>query len=246
MNFAVAGNTFELDIMFFDDDGEPATPESATYRIDDVLSGEEVRAETAIDDLAEEIVLTMKFNDTKMVGSDTERERRRVTVVANYGTDDEDNPKQNTQFFEFDVYRVPPTFWTSRNELNKMFGKSNIDQWADIENEQDPDDIAEKIDWAVVAGTDEAKSRLRGHAPGVIAIAPESLRTATTRLAGVMLYEARGVKDTGDDEDGKHRLKYHQDRAEMFFRRVIAGQIRLTDQDTEVTRYPRFVPDDDC
>jgi len=137
----------------------------------------------------------------------------------------------------------PSLAWTSRSEIELMFGRESVSQWADLDSTQDADLISERIQWAVDHATDDARTRLTGSPVNLSKLtdAPLKLRLETTRLAGVILYESRGVVDTSDEE-GRHRLKYHQDRANQFFQRVRAGLIRLTPQTTNA---PGVITDTD-
>src|SRR5579863_4026511 len=119
-------------------------------------------------------------------------------------------------------------YWTSRKELERQFGKTNIERWADLENTGDPSEISFNISEAVKDATDEALSLLAKAACGTVVVASRTLRRNVSRLAAGILYEARGVKDTADGEAGKHRLKYALDRAYKFFKGVQAGTIDLS------------------
>lgn len=139
-----------------------------------------------------------------------------------------------------------PAYWTSRWELNRRYGKSAVDVWADPDNEQVTTDVSKNI-WAAVAeATDEFRNRLRGGAQGPITptIAAQSfqLRLNCTKLAAYYLYTARGVKDTSS-EAGVSRLTTARSEADTFIKRCRAGQIRLVDGDTGVTMYPMAFPE---
>lgn len=136
---------------------------------------------------------------------------------------------------------TPDPVWTSREELNSMFGETNVDQWGDLENTGNASLIANTINEACEDATDDARSRLRNSAAGTIVVAPRILRRNVTRLAGMLLYESRGVSDAPDSGEGKHRLAYSNKRADAFFRAVQAGQIQLTGA-VPPTSYPFAVP----
>ena len=118
------------------------------------------------------------------------------------------------------------SFWTSRDELEMLFGQSAVFQWADVENTRDPRYVARKIDWAVRTSTDDARNRLRGSVSGEIDTPGPMLRMMTTALAGVQLYTAKGVKDTSSDE-GRFRLSWARKKADDWFDDVVAGKIEL-------------------
>ncbi len=132
---------------------------------------------------------------------------------------------------DFDVSwatrRAASLAWTSPEELYNLFGRTNVNRWADLENEDNASDIQARLLWAIDEATADARLRLNtamfAEDPSCI---PRPLRMATTRLAGVALYESRGVKDT-TSEDGEHRLTYHKKQADLFFQKVVAGQLVL-------------------
>ncbi len=76
--------TLFLTISFFDQDNLPVVPDSATYRIDDVLSGTVILADTALT-LASvvEVIITQAQN--AIIASVNPVETRIVTVEYNYG-----------------------------------------------------------------------------------------------------------------------------------------------------------------
>ena len=78
-------STGYLTVTFLDKNGVAAAPVSATYRIHDVLSGTEIRAETAINPVAAQVELTLTPADNTLVSEANSTEPRRVTVVGVYG-----------------------------------------------------------------------------------------------------------------------------------------------------------------
>ena len=136
---------------------------------------------------------------------------------------------------------VSSPMWTSRSEIERMFGEDNVRQWADLENTQDATKIATNVQDAVANATYMSKAQLEGSLAGAIVVAPKVLRYHVTMRAGVILYEKRGIQDTSDEE-GKHRLSPIRARADKWFVRVLAGQIRLG---TALTMHPIVVPNSD-
>lgn len=82
------GSTGYLTVTFLDKNGLAAAPVSATYRIHDVLSGTEIRAETAITPIAAQVEITLTPADNTLVNEVNSSEPRRVTAVAVYGQAD--------------------------------------------------------------------------------------------------------------------------------------------------------------
>lgn len=137
--------------------------------------------------------------------------------------------------------KVNEASWTSREEIETVFGTTQVERWADIENTNDAAKVQKKIDWAVDLATVEAKSRLSGSPAGEVINAPENLRYATTQIAAVLLYESRGIRDVDNEREGRHRLTQHRRQADTFFRRVHAGIIVL-DTGSTVTTFASAIP----
>lgn len=134
----------------------------------------------------------------------------------------------------------PALNWTSRTEMELLFGPENIRQWADLNNENDAEHIADRIDWAAENATAEARELLNDSPVDLdnLTEAPLTLRMNVSRMGGVLLYESRGVKDT-DSEEGNHKLLYHKKEAAKYFQKVRAGSIRIG---RSATMVPGVIP----
>jgi len=136
--------------------------------------------------------------------------------------------------------------YASRYTLNTVFGRANIDKWADLDNDGDEDKIEARILAVLDQADEEVNDRLRRGPYTVPFTSPSAkiVRVATL-FAGVFLYEARGVQDF-DQETHKavHRLAYQKTEAETTCRKILSGQFVLSVIPAVVT-YPRVVADDD-
>jgi len=121
---------------------------------------------------------------------------------------------------------VSSGMWTSAGEIFALFGQTATRRWADLEGTNTQSQQDATIATAVAAATDDAKSRLLGAPCGPILVTPPMLRLQVTRLAAVILYTGKGVKDTSD-EGGANRMSWHKKQAETWINKVCAGQIRL-------------------
>jgi hypothetical protein len=83
------GSQSFLTINFKDQAGEPSTPDSATYRVDEAtLAGSvtaEIRDDTAISPIASTVVITLTAADNVIKTASRPYEERVVTVIATYG-----------------------------------------------------------------------------------------------------------------------------------------------------------------
>lgn len=140
----------------------------------------------------------------------------------------------------FDTAEDPSLAWTSRKEIERVYGVESPKQWADLDGDQDADKIDEVIQNVVLDATEDARDRLSGAPCGVISSAPRVLRRHVSMLAGVMLYDARGTVDA-TDEEGRNRLSHNRKLVERFFRQALSGQRRL--QGGGNVTYPMYVDD---
>lgn len=74
-------------ITFTDEDGLPVVPSIASYRIDDVPSGVEIRADTVINPLSTSVDTKWERADTLILDETHPYETRRMTITWIYGTD---------------------------------------------------------------------------------------------------------------------------------------------------------------
>ncbi len=134
-----------------------------------------------------------------------------------------------------------PAYWTSHWELNRRYSATAIKQWADTDNTGNTSAALSNIWAAVEEATDDFKQQLRGAPCGIItpeiALQSSGLRRNCTMLAASILYRARGVRDTSDEE-GRDRFSSDVRRVEKFLKQIRAGQRRLVDGDVGVTTHP--------
>jgi len=122
--------------------------------------------------------------------------------------------------------------YSVRTDLDNVFGKNNIDSWADLDADEDAAKITARIAAAIVTADDMIDSCMRnGPYPLPLvdqaAATPIVIRDVSSKLAGVWLYEARGVIDMTPDGIAVHRLQWHKRSAKDILRDLIAGKLRL-------------------
>lgn len=81
-------STAYLTVNFLDKTGAAAVPSSAWYRIDCLMTGEAVRASTALS-AASSVEITLNKDDNTMRNPGNPTETRRVTISAVFGAGDE-------------------------------------------------------------------------------------------------------------------------------------------------------------
>lgn len=129
--------------------------------------------------------------------------------------------------------------YSSREDIELIFGQKNVAKWADLNNTGADDDIDERCCWALHAAYNFLNDRLRG---GVLVVPfespfPRRIVEMSARYAGVLLYESRGVTD---NDDGKHELMLHRKQVEQYTKDLSMQRERLADVETR-TSYPKII-----
>jgi hypothetical protein len=99
------------------------------------------------------------------------------------------------------VYTMPANLACSRADVESVFGATNVQKWADVDNCGDPTVIARRIDWSIAWATNELQDMLRD---GPYVVDPLPVTAAATwvplaaMLAGWMLSNPRVGEDTVD------------------------------------------------
>ena len=127
--------------------------------------------------------------------------------------------------------------YASRSDLELVYGKSNIEKWADIDNDGDPVAIDARITWALEEADDRVDNRML-EGPYVIPFnpVPRSVVNIAARLAGYYLYESRGMTDP--DDTAKNQVKPLRGYAEQQLDDMLSNRIRLDAARTANTTYP--------
>lgn len=120
-----------------------------------------------------------------------------------------------------------------RADIESKFGKKNVTVWADLDNDQVEGDIAARIVIAIAfadEAVDNALRRGRYTLPvvDVLGAVPKVIVDIAASIAGVWLYESRGVQDF-DPDTGKpqHRLHWQKVDARKTLTQLRMGQIEL-------------------
>jgi len=137
--------------------------------------------------------------------------------------------------------------YCARADIEQIFGRTNVTKSADLDNNDDAEAIAARIDAMIAAASNEINDRLRG-GPYRVPITQicETIKLLTAHLAGVMLYEARGIQDF-DATSGLpyHRLHWHRTHVDTVLVQIRSGVRRLDIETIEQhTQSPSVVKDD--
>jgi len=124
------------------------------------------------------------------------------------------------------------------SDVEMLFGETNVDKWADLDNDEDALKIAARIEWAIEEADNRIDTRMRGalYTIPFADPAPRTIETLSARLAGIALYDGRGITDQEMDD----RMAAHRKLVETTFGELISGKIRL-DLTPTTGLYPRNV-----
>lgn len=110
--------------------------------------------------------------------------------------------------------------YCARSDIEATFGVMNVKKWAALEDDYTAANITTRITQAIAVASEDIDDILR-FAGFEIPCVNSSGTTPTTilqicaDLAGVWLYESRGIDDVGRDGSPLHKLKPFADRAWM-------------------------------
>ena len=134
-------------------------------------------------------------------------------------------------------------YYANRSDIELLYGTSNVTKWADVDNNGVLDDITNRICWALQNATADIDSRLLG-GPYKIKFAtpyPIIIITLCARLAGIMLYDSRGITDFSEEGLPKHQLFYHKEMVNTTMNGILSRKIRIPLLIDEVLTHPAIV-----
>lgn len=116
---------------------------------------------------------------------------------------------------------------------------ANVTTWADLDNDANASKITARIARAIVVAEDQVNAWLRGGAYAIpFSGAPTMIEDICAVLAGVWLYDARGVAEYGVG-DGKvqHRLHHQRDTALTKLVEIRTGDLDIDVAMVDTTPY---------
>jgi len=140
--------------------------------------------------------------------------------------------------------------YSAKANVEQLYGPDNVASWADLDNDEDVDKIAARIAAAILYADAEIDDILRG-GPYALPLAnsesttPTSVVGLSATLAGVWLYERRGVEDF-DEESGRpyHRLAWAKKDAYDKLKEILSNK-RKIDAVRQTVGLPAVIEDDD-
>lgn len=116
------------------------------------------------------------------------------------------------------------TYATTTN-LDLVFGIENLNRWADLDNNKNPNTIAERKEWALETAEDYINGRFAQSKYLVpFSDCPKLIKHLTCLYAGILLYDGRGQNATEKARDQVSRQRKEFDR---LLRQILSGQVTL-------------------
>ena len=130
-----------------------------------------------------------------------------------------------------DAVVVPAgTFMCGRGDIEQIFGTTAVAKWGDLNNNEDADEITGRINYRIAIADSLMRSTL-GNSAWVLPLEgdeiPPILAYYTACLAGVLLYEGRGVQDYDARGNAQHQLSFHKKGVDDFVKGVLFGAVSL-------------------
>ena len=111
-----------------------------------------------------------------------------------------------------------------RADVEDWFGIENVKAYADLDGDADATKIQNRIDAGIAKAEDQIDNRFRGYRYQIpFGTAPEKVKDWASRITGVFLYRARGMRDT----DADNRMDEHLDQANEEMKAHLVGMRRL-------------------
>jgi len=130
-----------------------------------------------------------------------------------------------------------------RTDIENIYGKENIEQYADLNNTKNAGEIEVRINSMLELAEETINGRLR-EGPYVIPFAIPVvflIKDLTARMTGVLLYDGRGIVDAEDEEEGVENLRPHRKMVESTIKQILGYKLKLDLALTSAT-FPQNIP----
>ncbi len=135
--------------------------------------------------------------------------------------------------------------YCAQTDIERRFGATQVAKWADIDADGDATKIANRIASAIVYADVEIDDRLRG-GPYTVPFSsptPATVTRISAELAGVWLFEGRGIHEWSPEGGGEHRLSGIERKAREMLLAIRSGLLAL--DVNQVASHPRVWTDAD-
>jgi hypothetical protein len=116
--------------------------------------------------------------------------------------------------------------YTTDAEDDLLWGKSNLDAWADIDNKKDQITVDARRTWAQETAYAQINARLRDglYTIPITGTIPDEIKYISSLRVGILLYDSRRIALQNDSKDAvlPHRRMY-----EMELSEILSGKKKL-------------------
>ena len=132
--------------------------------------------------------------------------------------------------------------YSVRADTEQIFGATNVSKWADLDNDEDSDNIASRITWAIGLAHAQINARLKGcryTVPFTLVNSAydEIIIDLSARLTGVLLYDNRKLVDIPEFDE----VNAHREIVEATYRDIHGGRISLLVYTVNAVNYPQAI-----
>ena len=129
--------------------------------------------------------------------------------------------------------------YSIRSDVDLIYGRRNVDKWADLDNAGTQAIIDARVTWAIALADAEIDSELSGtsYAVPFTGTIPTLIKDLSARLAGVYLYDGRRL---GDEEESTDQVRLHRKICAKRVKRIIAGQQVIAGVTRAVNSTPEY------
>lgn len=115
--------------------------------------------------------------------------------------------------------------YCTQSDIEATFGTQNVARWAKLADSDSSATISARITRAIEVASEEIEDMLRYAGMDIPCedpdgVTPKSVEQLCADLAGVWLYESRGVDDVDPQGNPRHKLQYHVERAQKRLREI--------------------------
>lgn len=131
--------------------------------------------------------------------------------------------------------------YSERSNIEDIYGVTNVEKWADLDNDGDATKITNRITAAITRADDELDNRLRESRYVVpFTTVPSAIEYLSALYAGIWLYSNRGVTDYNADGEAQDQLQHQRNDFDEKVRMIHAGTYIL-DVSSSVKTYPQVI-----
>lgn len=122
--------------------------------------------------------------------------------------------------------------YCTRSDIEATFGVQSVAKWATLQTGYTAEQITARITQAIAVASEDIDDVLRFAGYEIPCVnssgtTPTTVLQLAADLAGVWLYESRGVDDVDASGNPRHRLQYHYERAQQKLQRIAARTIKI-------------------